>query len=350
MQFQRTIGIDYSGAETADSSLKSLRVYETEGGGPALEVGPPPGPKRYWTRRGLAGWLIERLTEPVPTIVGIDHAFSFPEAYYRRHTLPRDWDVFLDDFHHHWPTDQPSLYVDFLRHQRDTHAALAARRTGERRWRRRVEELARAKSVFHFEVTGQVAKSTHAGLPFLRHIRRALPKLHVWPFDGWSIPINSSALVEAYPRLYSTAYAIDDRTPDQHDAFATASWLRDADMDGRLTDALAPKLGEPTARLVRHEGWIVGVTSDQPPPSKSETCRAGRPRHSRSVKGTTTPGYRNPNGQVVIASTGLAGTDHYQKVYHICCGHCGLNYGANGSDIHARRCPACGGGRPGLVI
>jgi hypothetical protein len=46
MQFQRTIGIDYSGAETADSSLKGLRVYLTQGGSPAAEIGPPPGPKR----------------------------------------------------------------------------------------------------------------------------------------------------------------------------------------------------------------------------------------------------------------------------------------------------------------
>ena len=243
MQFQRTIGIDYSGAETADSSLPGLRVYQTEGGGPAVEIGPPHGPKRYWTRRGLSEWLIERLAEPIPTIVGIDHAFSFPEAYFEEHTLPRDWEVFLDDFHHHWPTDGPSLYVDFLRHQKDAAAALAARRTGETRWRRRVEELTRAKSVFHFDVTGQVAKSTHAGLPFLRHIRRALPNLHVWPFDGWEISQNSSALVEAYPRLYSTAYATEERTADQHDAFAIASWLRDADADGRLAEALEPRLG-----------------------------------------------------------------------------------------------------------
>lgn len=60
MQFQRTIGIDYSGAKTAESSLKGLRVYMTEAGGPAVEVLPPIGPKRYWTRRGLAVWLTER--------------------------------------------------------------------------------------------------------------------------------------------------------------------------------------------------------------------------------------------------------------------------------------------------
>lgn len=52
--FARTIGIDYSGAETAESSLKGLRVYQTVGDEDADEVLPPAGPRKYWTRRGLA--------------------------------------------------------------------------------------------------------------------------------------------------------------------------------------------------------------------------------------------------------------------------------------------------------
>lgn len=340
MQFQRTIGIDYSGAETADSSLTGLRVYMTEGGGPAIEVPPPVGPKRYWTRRGLAGWLTDRLAEDIPTIAGIDHSFSFPEAYFARHDLPRDWDMFLEDFHAHWPTDQKNLYVDFIR---DGIAGLAYRRRGETRWRRRAEEIARAKSVFHFDVTGQVAKSTHAGLPFLRAIRLALPALHVWPFDGWTIPAGTSALVEIYPRLWSADYPHENRTQDQQDAFVAASWLRDADRDGRLSAALQPELGDETLRLARHEGWILGVVADGSPAPK------GRSKKGAS-RGTTTPGYRNRNAQIVISPTGRPGTDHNQQIYHLHCGSCGLNYGANGSDIHIRKCPRCGGGAPGLVI
>jgi hypothetical protein len=67
-------------------------------------------------------------------------------------------------------------------------------------------------------------------------------------------------------------------------------------------------------------------------------------------KGTTEPGYRNRNGQVVIRSTHLAGTDHYQYVYVLRCGNCGHEYGANGSDIFQRRCPNCQGGAPGLSV
>jgi len=79
--FARAIGIDYSGAETANSSLKGLRVYMADRDEAPREVAPPPSPKRYWTRRGIAEWLVERLAEDIPTVVGIDHAFSFPLRY-----------------------------------------------------------------------------------------------------------------------------------------------------------------------------------------------------------------------------------------------------------------------------
>ena len=345
MLFARTIGIDYSGAETADSGLRGLRVYVADAGGLAQEICPPAGPKRHWTRRALAGWLIDRLAEPIPTIAGVDHAFSFPEAYFARHGLVRDWDVFLDDFQAHWPTDRPNLYIDFLRNGR---SAEADARGGDRRWRRQAEAICRAKSAFHFDVQGQVAKSTHAGLPFLRQVRRALPNLHVWPFDGWNVPPGRTVLVEAYPRLYSADFPREDRSPDQHDAYATASWLRDADKDGRLAKALEPDLSESNLKLAKHEGWIFGVACDAEP--TPEAPRIPARLSAPSDQGTTRPGYRNRNGQVVIGPTGLPGTDHNQLVYRLCCGRCGLNYGANGSDIHARKCPYCGGGRPGLAI
>ena len=47
-RFSRYIGIDYSGAETADSSLKGLRVYETSCPSMPVEVEPPPSPSEYW--------------------------------------------------------------------------------------------------------------------------------------------------------------------------------------------------------------------------------------------------------------------------------------------------------------
>ena len=75
--FARYFGIDYSGAETADSSCKGIRVFMAEGSGEPAQVQPPPSPRRYWTRRGLAEWLREELDRDIPTLVGIDYAFSF---------------------------------------------------------------------------------------------------------------------------------------------------------------------------------------------------------------------------------------------------------------------------------
>jgi len=158
--FARTIGIDYSGAETPTASLKGLRVYLAEGDGLPMEVQPPPSPRKYWTRRGIAEWLVERLAEDVPTLVGIDHGFSFPLRYFEVNYLKPEWPAFLDDFQHHWPTDQDHIYVDFVR---DGSVGNGAARTGNSRWRRLTEERAgSAKSVFHFDVQGTVAKSTHA--------------------------------------------------------------------------------------------------------------------------------------------------------------------------------------------
>jgi hypothetical protein len=92
-----------------------------------------------------------------------------------------------------------------------------------------------AKSVFHFDVQGSVAKSTQAGIPWLRFIRRRLgARVHFWPFDGWDIPTDRSAIAEVYPSLWRRGLATEGRTPDQHDAFCFAEWLTRADRDGTL--------------------------------------------------------------------------------------------------------------------
>ena len=62
--------------------------------------------------------------------------------------------------------------------------------------------------MFHFDVPGQVAKSTHAGIPWLRFIRQELgARVHFWPFDGWDIPVGQSAIAEVYPALWSRGFA-----------------------------------------------------------------------------------------------------------------------------------------------
>lgn len=256
-RFSRYIGIDYSGAETPDSSLKGLRVYEAAQASAPVEIEPPPGPRKHWNRRGLAEWLAEQLSGDAPTIVGIDHGFSFPLRYFEVHRLEPDWPAFLDDFQRHWPTDAEHTYVDFIRHGS---LGEGDARSGSARWRRITEVRAGAKSVFHFDVPGSVAKSTHAGLPWLRHLRNRLgDRVHFWPFDGWDIPAGKSALAEIYPSLWSKDVPREGRTPDQHDACVAAAWLRQVDRDGSLGKFLKPDMLPGEYPVARIEGWILGV-------------------------------------------------------------------------------------------
>lgn len=255
--FIRYIGIDYSGAETCTSSLKGLRVYAADRLSDPNEVAPPAGLRRYWTRKGIAEWLVEKLSEEPPTLVGIDHGFSFPLQYFVKYALPHDWNGFLDDFQAHWPTDEDCTYVDFVR---EGECGNGAARCGDSRWRRITEVRARAKSVFHFDVPGSVAKSTHAGIPWLRYLRsRTEGRVHFWPFDGWEVPAGKSVVAEVYPTLWSHALPRDGRNSDQHDAYSAAEWLRRSDLDGSLDRFFNPHLEDRARKVAEVEGWILGI-------------------------------------------------------------------------------------------
>lgn len=257
-KFNRYIGIDYSGAETADSSCKGIRVFMAEGSAEPMHVQPPPSPRRYWTRRGLANWLREELDREIPTLVGIDHAFSFPLAYFEQYRLSSDWEDFLVDFQCHWPTHAPRTYVCFIR---EGSSGQGARRTGLRSWLRLTEQWTpAAKSVFGFGVNGEVATSTHAGLPWLLYLRKQCKRpIHFWPFDGWEIPEGKSAVAEVYPALWMRRFPRDDRDADEQAAYAAAAWLQRADHSGTLATFLNPTLTADEREIARFEGWILGV-------------------------------------------------------------------------------------------
>lgn len=256
--FERYIGIDYSRAETPTASLKGLRVYRADHANQPSEVIPPSGSKKYWTRRGVAEWLANLLAEPQTTLVGIDHGFSFPLAYFDTHSLPHDWQDFLEDFQSHWPTDEDNTYVEFVR---DGIAGNGKARSGNTRWRRMAELRTRtAKSVFQFDVQGSVAKSTHSGLPWLLYLRQRLGgKIHFWPFDGWDIPAGRSVVVEVYPSLWSRGFPSEGRNSDQHDAYSVAEWMRQADLHGDLARYFHPSLKPEEEKIARIEGWILGA-------------------------------------------------------------------------------------------
>ncbi|MCD8481863.1 MAG: hypothetical protein LR015_03820 [Verrucomicrobia bacterium] len=252
--FDAYLGIDYSGAGQVHARLPGLRVYQATPTSPPQEVLPFDGRSKYWSRAALASWLTHRLSGHDRIIVGIDHAFSFPLRYFDAHGVPHSWDSFLTDFCQHWPLHLPDLTVDDLR-------AVPTARAGDARWRRRCDVIAKAKSVFHFDVPGSVAKSTHTGLPWLLQMRRdLLAKIQFWPFDGWELASAQSVLFEAYPSLYRRLVPqLPGFTNDQWDAYCIALWLRTQDLHGQLAQTFSPP-GDPQSRVIaRIEGWIPGV-------------------------------------------------------------------------------------------
>ena len=259
-RFARYIGVDYSGAETPTSGLKGLRVFTADASGNAAEeMLPPPSHRKHWTRQGLAQWLAAQVNAGPPTLIGIDHGFSFPLRYFARHRLPPDWPAFLDDFQAHWPTDEENTYVCFIR---DGNCGAGDQRQGDPKWLRLTEQwTASAKSVFQFDVQGQVANSTHAGLTWLRYLRQNCGgKLHFWPFDGWHVPTGRSAVAEVYPSLWMKRFPAGDRDGDRQAAFAVAEWLRRADQNDSLPHFLHPPLTPAEQTQATLEGWILGVT------------------------------------------------------------------------------------------
>jgi hypothetical protein len=255
--FERYFGIDYSGAQTPTSSLSGLRIYSASHSQSPTEIHPPPSQRKYWTRRGLAEWLAMELKSGPPTLVGIDHAFSFPLDYFELHKIPGDWIAFVDDFCDHWPTDEKNMYVDFIR---EGLYGKGHDRTGNARWRRLAEKRCGAKSVFHFDVQGSVAKSTHAGLPWLRFLRQQVgAQLHFWPFDGRIPPQGHSAITEVYPALWSRNFPNEGRNTHQHDAWCVARWMQEHDQAGLLEPYFEPLMSPAERAIAQTEGWILGL-------------------------------------------------------------------------------------------
>lgn len=263
MKFKKYIGIDYSGAKTPISRLQGLRIFKARGTGKPEEIQTSTGNgtsathmRWNWTRKEIAKWLVEELSCGDHIVVGIDHAFSFPNSYFECYNI-KNWDNFLDDFCYHWPTDNDNNYVDSIRHEHPC-------RTGEpNEYRLTEKRTSSAKSVFKFDGQGAVGKASHAGIPWLKFIRRdekLKNKLHFWPFDGLDIPSDKSVLLEVWPSIFSKRYSKNKTfSSDQHDAYCVAKWLQESDANGFLKKYFTPPLTTKELSVVSREGWILGI-------------------------------------------------------------------------------------------
>ena len=276
--FDRYIGIDYSGAETSTDELDGLSVYRAVGDAKPELVGAGELGTRRWTRRGLAHWLVKRLEEPTGTLVGVDHAFSFPSSYFHQYlgVPPYNWDDFLADFQEFWQTQLEGVTVRsqyYKQIRRMMEIEQGEYRFGLADWLRLTDPLG-AASVFDFMAGPRtVAFSTHAGLPWLRYIRLKLAlrgrqdTVRFWPFDCWDVPLGQSAVVEVYPALWHPAFRDETQgmSPHRRDAYSVARWMSIKDRAGLLQQYFNPDLDEADRNTARFEGWILGVTEPRLP-------------------------------------------------------------------------------------
>ena len=252
--FERYVGIDYSGMGLPHRAHAQIQTYW------ATHEAPPtrkqrPNSTYNWSRRSLAEWLLRILAEPTPTIVGIDHAFSFPFEFLRQHDIG-NLEAFLAEFSKHWPTD--SRAVHGLKQGNQLLGGPTMFRLTDR-------SATNAKSVFRFGVEGEVATSTHAGIPWLKCLRNRLRnQVHFWPFDGLVPAAGRSVVAEVYPRLFRPDYdrPVDLLSDHEYDAWMVCSWLRDVDMDDELGDWLALPLSREKHNTVRMEGWMLGLRAE----------------------------------------------------------------------------------------
>ena len=260
LAFDLHIGIDYSGRETPTSRSSALQVYAAFDSATPRRIpstSATAARHKNWSRQEIATWLITQARKNITYIAGIDHGFSFPMDYFQRYEI-LSWPEFLIDFCEHWPTDAEHTYVDCIRKR----VGGPPDRSGTATDLRLTEKwTSSAKSVFQFDVQGSVAKSTHAGIPWLRRIRDDVgDRVHFWPFDGWKIPAGKSVIAESYPSLFRRRFPKHERTADQHDAYSVCRWLTETDARGMLPHYFAPPLTDVERRLADCEGWILGVT------------------------------------------------------------------------------------------
>ena len=252
--FEKYIGIDYSGAGPAVKRNKALQVFMAAEGSKPVKIKTDVGSNWNWNRKEIAHWCLEQLKNDGPIIIGIDYVFSFPHSYMSRNEIS-SWDHFLDDFYTHWPTDKDNTTVESLRKNNKRAGKLDEFRLTEN-W------TSSAKSVFQFDMTGQVAKSSHAGIPWLRFLRSQPTlsgKVHFWPFDGFTIPRRSSAIAEVYPSIFRRRFSKENRSVDEHDAYSIARWLQEMDSRGVLSQYFNPPITKDEKDQAKLEGWILGV-------------------------------------------------------------------------------------------
>ncbi len=141
--FDRYIGIDYSGAETPVSSLKGLRIYMADRNGASYRGAAAAQPTQITAFRFRCGIS----TSTTCRTIGL-HFSTISSGIGRQ------------------MTNTPTLISCAMAFMAMVQPDAVTRGGGASQKKEPERSLC-----FHFDVPGSVAKSTHAGLPWLRYIR-----------------------------------------------------------------------------------------------------------------------------------------------------------------------------------
>lgn len=251
--FERYIGVRYSGRKGPQDRMRRMQVVVAEGDTPPYPQPNAADEEGRWSRRELAEWLRERLDErddagrPVPTALGLDHAFALPLSYMQRNGL-KSWPEFLLDFEANVPTREVSL-LDLVPGVTRGGDPAELRLTGL--W------TAFPRAVFSFDLQDTPGRSAYAGIPWLSYLRRS--GAHFWPFDGWRVPAGKSLVAEVRPARLRHRYVKEGASAEAQDAHAIAAWLQDRDRQDLLKPYFEPPLAAEEKERARLEGWILGV-------------------------------------------------------------------------------------------
>lgn len=251
--FEIYIGVRYSGRKGPQERVRQINVCVADGDTPPYAQPNAADEEGRWSRRELAAWLQDRLGardgsgKPVPTVLGLDHAFSLPLSYMQRNNL-KSWAEFLLDFEENVPTHEVSL-LDLVPGMTRGGDPDEHRLTGD--W------TASPRAAFSFDLQDTPGRSAYAGIPWLSYLRRS--GAHFWPFDGWHVPEGRSLVAETRPARLRHRYPKPGAASEEQDAYAICAWLQDRDRHDLLRPYYEPPLTEEEKERARLEGWILGV-------------------------------------------------------------------------------------------
>lgn len=254
-----------------------------------------------WTRQTLHSALVDLLVQSSQSkkrvIFGFDHCYSFPYGFYQAVTCQKTgtWQEMLGWYYHDIKQSSddkneinPRLWahrINQLLINRDgfLHGPfwgpnfsplkkqfifeIPVPKFPHLRWheRRVVESKIKAlKNIFQLGGAGSVGLQSLYGMYYIYELMevcriKGIP-LHVWPYDGWDIPLDCHVLVEVYATLYLMKNS--GKRTDQGDANACTAWVSSQDESGNLGTFFKKDRLELTVieeERVEMEGWVLGI-------------------------------------------------------------------------------------------